>query len=158
MIGHEGIEIQANIIAGDALGQGGQEASPVGVIAKQEATFIAPEGDVVNRAFIHQPGFPRHACVYTPGRLASQGNLIFKGCPRKGFSDCVHRTTDDVRCIHSRKTLRGTHGAEHMAAMLATNFAAMCGGGTGERPTGANTATGARQRAGSRGYGWDSTY
>jgi len=27
-----------------------------------------------------------------------------------------------------------------MAAMLAANVAAMCGGGTGERPTAANTA------------------
>ena len=82
-IGHEGVEIRADVMAGDAIGQGGQETSPVGIVAKQEAALIAPERDVVNRAFIHQPGFPRHACAYSPARSASQGNLIFKGCPRK---------------------------------------------------------------------------
>jgi hypothetical protein len=61
---------------------------------------------------------------------------------------CVARTTGNVRCTHSRKARNGTHGAEHMAAMLAANFAAMCGGGSGERPTAANTTTGARQRVG----------
>lgn len=49
-------------------------------------------------------------------------------------------------------------GAEHMAAMLAANFAAMCGGSSSERPAAANTAfegatrprAGARQRVGDR--------
>ena len=87
MIGHKGVEIQANVMAGDAIGQGGQEPSPVGIVAKQEAALIAPERDVVNRAFIHQPGFPRHACAYTLARSAGQGNLIFKGCPRMSPSN-----------------------------------------------------------------------